>query len=87
MDPIRSAGWRTLALEAVFQGIAHDKPAEDYLVPLSTWEIPIHTLRQAGPDTLIMAIAARPGAVDKAKIVGSVSCCELRYPSLAFDLE
>lgn len=33
-----------------------------------------HTSIQAGPEILMIAIAARPGAVDKAKTVGSSSC-------------
>ncbi len=31
----------------------------------------IHTAKQADPETLTMAMAARPGALDKANIVGS----------------
>lgn len=31
----------------------------------------IHTAKQADPETRMMAMAARPGALDKANIVGS----------------
>lgn len=70
MDPIRSEAQRTSALEVAFRGIFHGKPALDYLVRLIPRGL-FHTLRQAGPEILMIAIAARPGAVDKAKMVGS----------------
>ena len=42
-----------------------------YLPSTSGLKGAIHTVKQAGPETLMMAMAARPGALDRANIVGS----------------
>lgn len=62
--------WHSEALELAGQGTNSDRSKGCYWDMCGS-EIQKHTLRHAGPEILMIAIADLPGAVERAKIVGS----------------
>lgn len=66
----RFEAWHSEALELADQGTDADRSKSRYW-DMYDYEIQKRTFRHAGPEILMIAIADLPGAVERAKIVGS----------------